>query len=56
MNTDGLYEDDAFYLSLGEVVDLMEGRHEICKSYRKFLGDGHAEDEEPLREERLEEE
>lgn len=45
--------DEALYLSIGEVVDLMERRHKICESYRDFLNSGHSADEEPLREERL---
>ena len=56
VDTDGLYESNAYFLVLQEVVDFIEDRHEICKNYRKYLEEGHAEDEEPLREERLEEE
>ena len=56
VDTEGLYESDAYYLVLQEVVDFMEDRHEICKSYRRFLEGGHGENEEPLWDERFEEE
>ena len=53
VKTDGLYEGEAYFIVLKEVVDLMEGKHYICENYRNFMKDGHSTDEEPLREERL---
>lgn len=46
--------DQALYISIGEVVDLMERRHKISENYMDFIKSGHGMSEEPLREERLE--